>query len=427
MGSACPETRGWDENAGRTISQRSKEEANDYRYFPEPDLPPLRPSHDWIAEIREAMPELPAARRALRAGAGAVRLRRRVLTSDVALADYFDRVVATGDRAQVGRQLGDRRVQPPAEPACRGRAARLRRGLVAGRAGRADRRGGGGRVSGTNAKALLATVFASGESPRTVIEREGLGQVHDAGLIEREVAAVLAEFPEQVAQYRGGKQQIYGFLVGQVMKRTAGRADASWSTRSCDASWTLTRLLACAAAGVALGLASRTIDTGVGAILDRAGSVALARRALAGGRLGLPPWRRPGLGRRRRIHAADGDRRHVPGRGRRAADVMLPGLAFLAVTAGPAYGAAGAALWRGERGRLAAAATLGAALVAEGLLLQLGERSVLGGLSSWSKPRLAWCWRPGWPARARACWPSWPGCAARVELAVLATIGPALA
>ena len=64
------ETRGWDENAGRTISQRSKEEANDYRYFPEPDLPPLRPSHDWIAEIREAMPELPAARRTLRAGAG---------------------------------------------------------------------------------------------------------------------------------------------------------------------------------------------------------------------------------------------------------------------------------------------------------------------------------------------------------------------
>ena len=83
-----------------------------------------------------------------------------------------------------------------------------------------------GRVSGTNAKAVLATVFASGESPRAVIEREGLGQVSDSGQIEREVAAVIAEFPEQVAQYRGGKQQIYGFLVGQVMKRTAGRADA---------------------------------------------------------------------------------------------------------------------------------------------------------------------------------------------------------
>jgi aspartyl-tRNA(Asn)/glutamyl-tRNA(Gln) amidotransferase subunit B len=84
----------------------------------------------------------------------------------------------------------------------------------------------GGRVSGTNAKAVLASAFASGESPRAVIEREGLGQVQDTGLIEREVAAVLAELPEQVAEYRGGKHQIYGFLVGQVMKRTARRADA---------------------------------------------------------------------------------------------------------------------------------------------------------------------------------------------------------
>jgi aspartyl-tRNA(Asn)/glutamyl-tRNA(Gln) amidotransferase subunit B len=83
-----------------------------------------------------------------------------------------------------------------------------------------------GNVSTTNAKAVLATTFQSGESPRAVIEREGLGQVSDAGLIAREVEAVLAEFPSQVAEFRAGKQQIYGFLVGQVMKRTAGRADA---------------------------------------------------------------------------------------------------------------------------------------------------------------------------------------------------------
>ncbi len=83
-----------------------------------------------------------------------------------------------------------------------------------------------GHVSATNAKAVLATVFASGESPRDVIEREGMGQVSDAGFIGEAVRAVLAEFPDQVAEYRAGKQQIYGFLVGQVMKRTAGRADA---------------------------------------------------------------------------------------------------------------------------------------------------------------------------------------------------------
>jgi aspartyl-tRNA(Asn)/glutamyl-tRNA(Gln) amidotransferase subunit B len=81
-------------------------------------------------------------------------------------------------------------------------------------------------VSATNAKAVLGRVFASGESPRSVIEAQGLGQVSDAGVIGSEVAAVLAEFPSQVAEYRAGKQQIYGFLVGQVMKRTAGRADA---------------------------------------------------------------------------------------------------------------------------------------------------------------------------------------------------------
>ena len=83
-----------------------------------------------------------------------------------------------------------------------------------------------GRVSSTNAKAVLATAFESGESPRAVIARQGLGQVSDAGTIGNEIDAVLAEFPSQVEEYRSGKAQLFGFLVGQVMKRTAGRADA---------------------------------------------------------------------------------------------------------------------------------------------------------------------------------------------------------
>ncbi|HJP72469.1 MAG TPA: hypothetical protein VJ975_12195 [Candidatus Limnocylindria bacterium] len=83
-----------------------------------------------------------------------------------------------------------------------------------------------GRVSSTNAKSVLASAFESGEAPLAIIEREGLGAVSDAGAIGAEIEAVLVEFPSQVAEYRTGKQQLFGFLVGQVMKRTAGRADA---------------------------------------------------------------------------------------------------------------------------------------------------------------------------------------------------------
>jgi aspartyl-tRNA(Asn)/glutamyl-tRNA(Gln) amidotransferase subunit B len=221
------ETRGWDENGGRTISQRSKEEANDYRYFPEPDLPPLRPSLEWVATLRSGLPELPAARReryeremALSAyDAG-------VLTADVQLADYFDLVVAEGVAPKsaanwVSGELSRLLNQHAADGLRAGDIALQPAGLA-----ELIREVDEGRVSATNAKAVLGRVFASGESPRSVIEAQGLGQVSDAGVIGSEVAAVLAEFPSQVAEYRAGKQQIYGFLVGQVMKRTAGRADA---------------------------------------------------------------------------------------------------------------------------------------------------------------------------------------------------------
>jgi aspartyl-tRNA(Asn)/glutamyl-tRNA(Gln) amidotransferase subunit B len=149
-----------------------------------------------------------------------------VLTADVQLADYFDLVVAEGvapksaanwvsgelsrllnQRAAEGMRAGDIALQPV------GLAELIRE---------VD----DGRVSAGNAKAVLAAVFATGESPRATIERQGLAQVSDTGVIGSEVAAVLAEFPSQVGEYRAGKQQIYGFLVGQVMKRTAGRADA---------------------------------------------------------------------------------------------------------------------------------------------------------------------------------------------------------
>jgi aspartyl-tRNA(Asn)/glutamyl-tRNA(Gln) amidotransferase subunit B len=221
------ETRGWDETAGRTIIQRSKEEANDYRYFPEPDLPPLRPSESWVAELRARLPELPAARRArYEEQLGLSAYDAGVLTADLALADYFDATVAAGASAKGAANwvTGEfsRLLNQHAADGLRASDVALAPGGLAELVAAVE----GGSVSPTNAKAILARTFESGESPLAIIESEGLGQVSDAGAIGAEVEAVLAEFPSQVAEYRSGKQQVYGFLVGQVMKRTAGRADA---------------------------------------------------------------------------------------------------------------------------------------------------------------------------------------------------------
>src|SRR5688572_16644104 len=174
------ETRGWDEEAGRTIIQRSKEEANDYRYFPEPDLPPLRPSTDWVAELRTQLPELPAQRRARYTDAlGLSPYDAGVLTSDVALADYFDAVVAAGvDAKKAANWVSgefSRLLNQHAVEGLRADAVALRPDGLAELIAAVEE----GSVSGANAKAVLATAFASGESPRAIIEREGLAQVSD--------------------------------------------------------------------------------------------------------------------------------------------------------------------------------------------------------------------------------------------------------
>ncbi|MGH2445556.1 MAG: Asp-tRNA(Asn)/Glu-tRNA(Gln) amidotransferase subunit GatB [Candidatus Limnocylindria bacterium] len=221
------ETRGWDEENGRTIVQRSKEEANDYRYFPEPDLPPLRPSEAWVAELRSQLPELPAQRRSRYTDAlGLSAYDAGVLTSDRALADYFDATVESGIAPKIAANwiTGEfsRLLNQHAADGLRADAVALRPGGLAELITATQE----GAVSAASAKEVLAVAFESGESPRTIIEREGLQQVSDTEAIGAEIEAVLAEFPTQVEEYRSGRQQLFGFLVGQVMKRTAGRADA---------------------------------------------------------------------------------------------------------------------------------------------------------------------------------------------------------
>jgi len=149
-----------------------------------------------------------------------------VILGLVALAAYFEAVIGAGIDAKKAANwvTGEfsRLLNQHAADGLRADAVAL------GPSGLADliREVEAGRVSTTNAKTVLATAFESGESPQKIIAREGLGQVSDTSAIDAEIDAVVAEFPDQVAEYRGGKAALFGFLVGQVMKRTAGRADA---------------------------------------------------------------------------------------------------------------------------------------------------------------------------------------------------------
>lgn len=220
------ETRGWDEEAGRTIVQRSKEEANDYRYFPEPDLPPLRPSPDWVASLGAQLPELPHQRRTRYTDElGLSAYDAGVLTADKALSDYFDAVVAAGvaPKSAANWVSGEfsRLLNERAADGLRADGVALPPDGMAELIGAVE----SGVVSATNAKQVLATTFETGESPLAVIEREGLAQVSDSDAIGVEIDAVLSEHRAQVEAYRDGNPKLFGFLVGQVMKRTAGRAD----------------------------------------------------------------------------------------------------------------------------------------------------------------------------------------------------------
>jgi aspartyl-tRNA(Asn)/glutamyl-tRNA(Gln) amidotransferase subunit B len=217
------ETRHWDEDAGATKSMRSKEEAFDYRYFPEPDIPPLEPDAAWIEEIRASLPELPRARRARYAGELGLKPDvARVLVGHRASTDLFERTIVLGVDARAaanwitqdlagllnkhGVDQGEARVTP-------GHLADLIR-LVAD-----------GTVSGAGAKQALEDAVTTGDGVEAIVERLGLRQVSDAGELAPIVEAVIAEHPDVAEEFRGGKEAVLGFLVGQVMKRSGGSAN----------------------------------------------------------------------------------------------------------------------------------------------------------------------------------------------------------
>ena len=219
------ETRLWDEKAGRTVAMRSKEEAHDYRYFPEPDLGLLVVDEAWIAEAAGAMPELPRARRARFVGAFGLPLQdAETLVSARQLADYFERtakaappkLAANWVSGEVLRWMKERRISNEdalSFPVSPERLAGLIRLVEAGE------------VSTASAKEVLAAMLDSPAEAAAIVAEKGLGSIRDAGALEAAVAEVLAGNPSQVELYRSGKTQTFGWLVGQVMKKTGGRAD----------------------------------------------------------------------------------------------------------------------------------------------------------------------------------------------------------
>ena len=214
----------FDPDTGTTTPLRSKEEAHDYRYFPEPDLVPWEVAPAWVEEVRAALPELPAARvERFVADYGLSRYDAFVLGSAGALARFYEEVAAQGVDAKLAANW------TMGEYLAHLKAAGLEPGqghLTAERLAALVRLVADGTISGSAAKEVLRLVAEEGGEPAEVVKEHDLGRLADQGALEEVVASVVADNPAQVAQYRGGKQQVLGFFVGQVMKATQGRADA---------------------------------------------------------------------------------------------------------------------------------------------------------------------------------------------------------
>jgi aspartyl-tRNA(Asn)/glutamyl-tRNA(Gln) amidotransferase subunit B len=222
-GTVVQETRLWDDAQGATNSMRSKEEAHDYRYFPDPDLVPILVDDAWIEKIRKELPELPLNKRerfikdyqipAYDAG---------VLTADKALANYYEEVVKLCAKPKTASNwvMGDvlkflneeKRDIRQCPITAKSLADMIR--LIEE-----------GTISGKMAKEIVEDMYKTGKSPQTIIEEKGLVQITDEGELIKTITSIIEANPQQLADYRGGKEKLFGFFVGQVMKATQGKAN----------------------------------------------------------------------------------------------------------------------------------------------------------------------------------------------------------
>jgi len=230
-GRVVQETRLWNADRGETASMRSKEEAPDYRYFPEPDLPPLAVSREWVEEVRAELPELPAdKRRRFVAEYGLPEYDAGVLTLSRDVADYFETAARESGDAKAASNwvMTDvlRKLKGALDDDDHDEAAPLARIPVPPSSlAELIRLIAKGTISGRIAKDVFERMWTTGASPREIVEGEGLTQVSDAGALQSTIDAVIAESPDQVATYRKGKTSTLGWFVGQVMRRTGGKAN----------------------------------------------------------------------------------------------------------------------------------------------------------------------------------------------------------
>jgi aspartyl-tRNA(Asn)/glutamyl-tRNA(Gln) amidotransferase subunit B len=217
------ETRLWDEDQGRTLSMRGKEEAHDYRYFPDPDLVPLEVSEAWIEDIRGTLPELPAGKRKRFVNQyGIPEYDAGVLTASRSLADYYEecvrlfgepKIVSNWIMGDLLRELkkDDREIEEcPVPPKHLASMLKMIKD---------------GAISGKIAKTVFEEMYRSGESPEKIVREKGLIQVTDVDEIQRIIRGVLEGNPKLVEDYQTGKEQLLGFFVGQVMKASRGKAN----------------------------------------------------------------------------------------------------------------------------------------------------------------------------------------------------------
>jgi aspartyl-tRNA(Asn)/glutamyl-tRNA(Gln) amidotransferase subunit B len=223
-GQVAQETVGWDDAAQVTYSQRSKEDAHDYRYFPEPDLPPLRVSADWVERVKAVLPELPIARaKRYQRDFGLSIAESAFLAEDAALGVYFEQVLEAGGGSArsvfawvTGELLGlFHAAETGFDP------ARVDSKKMIGLLGMISR----SEINQSTAKTVLVDMFSSGQDAAAIVARQGLAQVSDADMIARLVAETLAENPDQVTSYRAGKLTVVNFLFGQVMRKAGGKAN----------------------------------------------------------------------------------------------------------------------------------------------------------------------------------------------------------